>query len=79
MRTINKIRKNALKLLIESGSDVLFVAESPDIELGKGACFLFGQGDSITCARRLMNELKQRFKNLDIDFDYHLTKMEEKE
>jgi len=79
VRTIDKIRKNALKLLVESGSDILFVAESPDIELGKGACFLFGQGDCITCARRLMNELKHRYKKLGIEFDYHLAKMEDKE
>lgn len=79
MRRIDRIRRNAIGLLFETGSDVLFVAEEPDMELGKGACFLFGQGECIDCARRLMNELKHRYKKLGIEFDYHLAKMEDKE
>lgn len=79
MRRIDKIRRQALLLLMETGSDVLFIAETPDMELGKGACFLFGPGDCIECTRRLMNELKWRCKKLGMEFDYHLAKMEDKE
>lgn len=68
MRRIDKIRKHALHLLIETGSDILFIAETPDMELGKGEC--------IDCARRLMNELKHRYKKLGIKFDYQLVKEE---
>ena len=74
MRRIDEIRRHALHLLVETGSDVLFIAEAPDMELGKGACFLFGQGECIDCARRLMNELKHRYKKLGIKFDYQLVK-----
>ena len=76
-RRMAKIRRNALGLMIEHGSDVLFVAESPDMDLGDGACFLFGVGDYIDCARRLLNELKHKMGKTGIELDFRLTKIGE--
>ncbi len=78
-RRVRKIRRQALDLCL-SGVDVLFVAESPNDPIGKGATFLFGTEDTPTqllCARRTLNELKHQLSKIGLEFTYTLSQMEE--
>lgn len=74
-RRIRKIRNNAISLAI-SGTDILFIAETPDDPVGQGAVYLFGNEASPTtflCARRCLNELKHHLKKAGYDLEYSVT------
>ena len=79
-RRIRKIRSQALDLAL-SGVDVMFVAETPDDELGQGACYLFGNEDSPTaflCARRCLNELKHHLAKVGVELEFNISVDEKK-
>lgn len=80
-RRIHKIRSQAIKLALFSGVEVLFVAERPDDEIGKGASFLLGSDPEtpmLDVSRRVLNELRHHLKNAGLDLDYRVKEMKEK-
>lgn len=80
-RRVRKIRSQAIKLALFSGTEVLFVAERPDDGVGEGAT-LFLSSDPETpmldAARRVLNELKHHFKNSGLDLDYRVKEIKER-
>lgn len=80
-RIVRKIRSQAIKLALFSGSEVLFVAERPDDRIGEGAMFLLGpdpETPTLDAARRVLNELKQHLKNAGVDLDYRIKEIKER-
>lgn len=80
-RRVRKIQSQAVKLALFSGVEVLFIAERPDDEIGKGASFMLGSEPEIPAldtARRVLNELKHHLKNAGLDLDYRIEEIKER-
>lgn len=80
-RIERKIRSQAIKLALFSGVEVLFVAERPDDEIGKGATFMLSPDPgmpTLDTARRILNELKHHLKNAGLDLDYRVKEIKER-
>ena len=79
-RIVSKIHSKAIKLVLSSGSEVLFVAERPDDRIGEGASFLLGpdpEKPMLDVSRRVLNELKHHLKNTGLDLDYSIKEIKE--
>lgn len=79
-RIVSKIHSKAIKLVLFSGSEVLFVAERPDDRIGEGASFLLGpdpEKPMLDVSRRVLNELKHHLKSAGLDLDYSIKEIKE--